>query len=169
MKKKQISEKKLKEIEIIYEMYKRFIHNIAFRYFRDHYLANDMVQECMLRLLEKCEVYTLDDPVKARGLVAKIAVGICLDKVDNIRRELPSEIYEDTLGSVQPVEIDHAEYYLSMINQADAELIRLRVIQGYSFEEIAEHLGVNKATVRKRYQRAKEKLQKEMEDDMKLG
>lgn len=156
------------QVKVIYEMYKHFLHNIAFRYLHDHDLANDVVHDCMLRLLENEERYDISDPSLAQGLVVKITIGLSIDMV----RKRTHEINTDELDSQSEIpneqkkSDDHSSYYLSLIPVEDAQLIKKVLLEGYKLKEIAIEINMSEVAIRKRFQRAKSRLKIAIEKDL---
>lgn len=159
--------KKTEEVRAIYSLHHVHLHNIAFRYLQDHALADDIVHDCMLKLLENYADYRLHDAQQAKGLVVKIVIGLSLDALRKRKREIVKEIDESYPSPENPEEIlhDQAEYFLSLIGSDDAKILRMNILHGYSNAEIAKREGISEPALRKRMQRARERLQKAVTED----
>lgn len=112
--------------------------------------------------------------------IFRIATNFCIDKLRKKRLELVSLEGENETGSLAnrlPEERDSPEENLSRIDRVrlvrDAlsrldpfyqSIIVLREIEGLSYEEIMETLGINMGTVKSRLARGRAELKKILED-----
>ena len=154
------SHEKIDQVEAIYQTHKIFLRNLANRYIQDTDLANDIVHDCILQLLDKSEQYNLEDPLAVRGLVAKIVIGLSKDALRKKKKEILCE-HDEIERRQEPfllVTDDRSEYYLSKLQPEDAYLLRKVILEGYAIKEIAQERMIPEATMRKRYQRAKERI-----------
>ncbi len=142
----------------------------------------DLVQEIWIRVYRN--IRRLNDPVKFRGWLSRIATNLFYDELRKRKRTAPPlsldaplsvedgemdwEIAADTPGPDE--NLTTREFY-DQLNAAIADLpeafrttIVLREIQGMAYEEIAEITGVSLGTVKSRIARARLRLQTQLEN-----
>lgn len=133
----------------------------AFWLSRDHAIADDVVQETMLRAWEHLD--GLSDDRAAKGWLLTIARRELARLYE--RRRAPTVDIEQLAAAEDPalaarVEPDHDDLYAAIQGlEADfREPLLLQVLFGYSTKEIAAELGVAQGTILTRLFRAREKL-----------
>jgi len=137
----------------------------------------DLVQEVWIRVYRN--IKRLKEPVKFRGWLSRITTNLFYDELRKRKRvqhpvslDAPHQMEDGELQWEVPTEIPNPEQDLSsqefydQLNSAIAQLpesfrttIVLREIEGYSYEEIADMIGVSLGTVKSRIARARVKLQ----------
>lgn len=118
---------------------------------------DDLVQETYVRLLRISDPQRL---VHARAFLFTIARNVAIDRVRHMRRT-PVEPIEDTaeITSLETAPnvaelLDHAQRHEAMLTALGTlpercrEVMLLRYVDGFSVQEIAQHLGLAAATVR---------------------
>lgn len=168
------------------ERYTAPIYNLAFRFLRDSMEAENVTQETFLRVVSALERMRLDVPFKP--YLFQVAVNLCRDlarkehpvlfsdlnsavrRADGAEMDEASEAIEDgaaplweqvqeeELGSQLSAAIDT----LPLIYQA---VITLRYVEEFSYEEIAQTLGLPLNTVRTHLRRAKNRLRLKLEQE----
>ena len=139
--------------EIIHQWYcenKDGIFRFAFSLLKDTHLAEDVLQEVFLRLLTgKYEV----KPGAERAWLYKVARNCSYDILRRKKRESPvrEEIGSDTDRYVY-IEL------MAALGRRDQEIVTLKIIGGLTHREIGKVMGMTEHAVKKRYQRAIEKL-----------
>jgi len=133
----------------------------AFWLSRDHAIADDVVQETMLRAWEHLD--GLSEDRAAKGWLLTIARRE-LARVYERKRPLTIDI-EQLAAAEDPAlaatsEPDHEELYAAIFSlETDfREPLVLQVLFGYSTKEISAELGVAQGTILTRLFRAREKL-----------
>jgi len=130
--------------------------------------AEDVVQEIGIRLWERRDKLEALRSIEAYAMSA--VRNRCLDYTRSPHSrtdELPEE-YDSAHGQTpyQLVEqADMAAFVRKLINRLPEQqqmVIRLRDIEGYELEEIAEILGMNEGTVRTNLSRARQKIREEL-------
>lgn len=146
-------------IEKVSKAYKNYIWKLSYSILQDGYLAEDATQETLFILSKNLEKLDLDSP-KAHGFITVVA------------RHKAYEIYNKekkyALGSEEDLadqigeSLDLSGELMSAIHSLSplySTVLILSYVHGYSDSEIAKILEVAPATVRKRKERAREKLQ----------
>jgi RNA polymerase sigma factor (sigma-70 family) len=142
---------------------------------------SDLCQEVWIRVYRN--LGKLQDPVKFKGWLSRIATNLFYDELRKRKRNAPPlsldaplslddgevdwEIASDLPG---PDENLTTQEFHEQLQAAIADLpeafrttIVLREIQGLSYEEIAEMTGVNLGTVKSRIARARSRLQEQLQ------
>jgi RNA polymerase sigma-70 factor, ECF subfamily len=118
---------------------------------KDRYLAEDVVQETMVRAWRHCAHFS-EENGSVRGWLIKVAHNLAIDQI-RMRRSRPAEVPED---AVQEASVeDHAEAVVTalQIRQALArltprhrEVIEQIYLQGCTAREAAARLGIPEGT-----------------------
>jgi RNA polymerase sigma-70 factor, ECF subfamily len=162
----------------LFRRYARSIRNVAFRILRDEEEADDLVQEVFLFVFHKASLF---DP--ARGSARSWLVQVAYHRAFDRRRHLRSrgfyahlELEEAILRAEEPqaevvsyegtIEAAIGQNALRRIEESLSEVqrtvLRLRFLDGNTFEEIGIILGQPTGNVRNHYYRALEKMRKEV-------
>jgi RNA polymerase sigma-70 factor, ECF subfamily len=135
---------------------------------RDRYLAEDVMQETMLRAWQH-RAHLSAENGSVRGWLMKVAHNIAMDKV-RMRRSRPTEVAEETAPEAGVTE-DHSEAVLTAL-QVQRALARLSpahrdvlaevYLNGYTAREAAARLGIPEGTVSSRAYYALRILRREL-------
>lgn len=142
----------------------------------------DLAQEVWIRVYRN--IKRLNDPVKFRGWLSRIATNLFYDELRK-RKRVRDPLSLDAPRSMEDGEMDWeipadepgpeenlttTEFY-EQLRQAIADLpevfrttIVLREIEGMAYEEIAEITGVSLGTVKSRIARARQRLQSQLQN-----
>ncbi len=142
------------------------LHRIALRMLRDENDAQDTVQEVMLKLWVMREQLSVYRSIEA--LAVQINKNICINKIKARKPSLDSA-FEHMEASVkmpdqQLEEADSVETVskiIARLPEMQRLVIRLRDIEGYQLEEIAEIAGCEETAVRVNLSRARKKVREE--------
>ncbi len=166
------------------EQLTRPIFNVCMTHLRDEAEAMDIVQDTFLKAWTRRELFQPD--TNFRAWLFRIAANGCIDRIRRrkVRRaeELDERVTTDqleegdlpsvsTFGRASPLQ-EHARHELAdRLNQALETLpenmrqaVLLCDVHGYSYQEIADELGIPKGTVMSRLFYARKKLQAELAD-----
>jgi RNA polymerase sigma-70 factor, ECF subfamily len=152
-----------------YEALVNALHGDIFRYaywlVRDKAVAEDIVQETFLRAWKSLD--SLNDEKAAKSWLITIL------RRENARRFERKQfdlvdiddvaIADEQLSNEAEIENQELRQLMSELNEEYREPLMLQVIFGYSGEEIAEQLGLNKNTVMTRLFRARNQLKESLE------
>ena len=118
---------------------------------KDRHLAEDVVQETMLRAWRHCAQFSAEKG-SVRGWLIKVAHNIAMDKI-RMRKSRPAEVAED--AAPEAAVPDHADAVVTalQVRQALARLtpghrdvIELIYLQGCTAREAAARLGIPEGT-----------------------
>lgn len=141
---------------------------VALGVLRDRGLAEDAVQEAYLRAFRR--LGDLDEPDALVGWLRRIVITVALNMRRAHRRtllqlddvaEIPVLDEEETRWTAQ--QRDRLAGALLVLNADERRLCDRRYHGGWSMARLARDAGVNDAVMRKRLQRIREKLRKEIE------
>jgi RNA polymerase sigma-70 factor (ECF subfamily) len=132
--------------------------------------AEDLVQDCLETALQKAG--SLQDPGRLRGWLFSILNNLFLMRLRREARRgrvLPIEEFADSLAaSVPPADRDRARDLARAMGRLSAEhrqILLLINLEGQSYQEAAEALGVPIGTVMSRLARARQRLRAVLQGD----
>ncbi len=150
--------------KMLYDRYASKFLGICMRYAKDKHEAEDILQEAFLKIFERIEQYTCSGAFE--GWMRRIIVNTA---ISNYRKNLKHYHHYD---------IEELKEYEEDINSADLEytmeemlrviqslspgyrtIFNLYAIEGYTHKEIAELLGIDVATSKSQYSRARKIIQ----------
>jgi RNA polymerase sigma-70 factor, ECF subfamily len=151
----------------LYREYGGFVLGYVTRLLGDRQLAEDVVQETMLRAWRCCGQFS-EEKGSVRGWLVRVAHNVAMDKV-RMRRSRPVEVAEDAARGV--LAEDHAEAVVTALQVRDA-LARLSpghravieeiYLNGRTAREAAVRLGMPEGTVMSRTYYALRILRREL-------
>lgn len=148
-------------------------YSIAFRYLRNQEDAMDALQESLIKIYRHLDKFNFESSFDT--WVYRIVVNTCNDMVKKSKKrpepiqfsnyydeprekEIPdSEMLPDE-RLIHKEESEHILNCLEKIPIEQKEILILRDIQGFSYEEIAQILKCNTGTVKSRISRARQRL-----------
>jgi RNA polymerase sigma factor (sigma-70 family) len=146
----------------------RYVFAVCYRYIGAIDETKEVVQDVFFKAFTKLNHY--EGHLSFRTWVKKIAVNTCIDRHRAKVRDLPTTDLEEGFfvqETAQPLEDLEAEYLLEFIAQlptAYRTTFNLYAVDGYSYSEIADLLGVMKGTVSSNISKARVHLQKMIEE-----
>ena len=120
---------------------------------QDRYLAEDVVQETMLRAWRHCGQLSAEKG-SVRGWLIRVAHNIAMDKM-RMRRSRPAEVPADGISEAM-VEHDHAEavvtavqvrHALARLSSGHRDVVEQLYLNGCTAREAAARLGIPEGTV----------------------
>ena len=146
--------------------YEKLIHYITRRYFTSREDALDASQEAALKIYKGLPKVTIAEDGSLKPWICTVVTRTCLDEVRK-NRLATVELNEDTVQSTLPSAEDtvtaneRVHEILTAIKLLPEEyriVIILRDMQGLSYEEVAQAMGLNIGTVKSRLSRARDRL-----------
>ena len=144
------------------------VYPLAYRMLKSDDLAQDAVQQAMLKLWEKRKNIKANDNIKA--FLFTTVRNLCLDE---IKRKKPKTIdyseniiqmvYDDEVHSENREMIQMVEKVIETLPDIQKEVIKMRDIDGLEFDEIAEILQLESAYIRVSLSRARKRVRIELE------
>lgn len=140
----------------IAKQYMDTIFRVAFNYLKDSAEADDITQEVLIKLYQTDKVFESDDHIK--HWLIRVTINCCKKAfLSPWRRTEPIEDYAESLSFRTP---EHSDlFYMTMALPRKYRLaIYLYYYEEYSTEEIAQLLGIPKATVATHLHRGRQLL-----------
>ena len=140
-----------------YELYRTGIYRFALSILKSPQQAEDVLQETFVKLLTG--KFVCPTPGKEKAWLYKVARNLCMDILRKrvLELELPPVISAPEGENWAFLEL------ISPLTQEEQMLVSLRFIGGFTHKEIAKITGTTLHAAKKRYERAIQKLRKEME------
>ena len=158
---------------ILVQRYKNPLTNFVFRFLGDYEACNDVVQETMIKVYRYKDSYS--SVAKFSTWIYTIAGNLARTEYKRQRRQnifsindygdehqtydLPDESYRPDVITDSGIKDEIVQKALMKVKETYREAVILRDIQGLSYEEISEILGVNEGTVKSRINRGRAQLQ----------
>lgn len=147
-----------------------YIYRIALSIVRDRALADDVVQETMIRAWRGAPIQPDGD--MPRAWLARVARNAAIGMLRRRREELygPDAIpeKESNVTPARTVEgraaLDQLRGALGALDEGDRALIVLREIEGMTYDEIAETMELPLSSVKTRLFRARQQLKRALEE-----
>jgi len=139
------------KVSQLYRENSAYVLSYVTRLLRDQYLAEDVVQETMLRAWRHCDEFT-PDKGSVRAWLIRVAHNIVIDKA-RMRRSRPTEVAEDS--APEGLLEDHAEtvvtavyvqQILSRLSPGHRDVLEQVYLNGCTAKEAAERLGIPEGT-----------------------
>jgi RNA polymerase sigma-70 factor (ECF subfamily) len=148
----------LENFERIYNAYSPAVYRLGVLYLRDKGAAEDITQDCFLKLFVKKD-FASDDHIRAWLLT--VARNLCINALKKNKRFVP---LDDYLPAPEPVSKAVMEE-LYKLNSEDRAAIYLFYYEDYPTKEIAKMLKTTDAAVRARLKRARAELRDILEEE----
>jgi RNA polymerase sigma-70 factor, ECF subfamily len=157
-------------ITTLHANYRSFVHGYVTGLLADRHLAEDVVQETMIRAWQYRDQFRAEKG-SVRGWLMKVAHNIAMDKI-RMRRSRPPEVAEDAAPDALAAE-DHADAVVTslLVRRALARLspghravIEEIYLNGCTAREAVARLGIPEGTVFSRSYYALRKLRQELSD-----
>jgi RNA polymerase sigma-70 factor (ECF subfamily) len=151
------------------EEHRRALYRVAYSWCHQPALAEDLVQEAMVRALAGAEA--LREPARLKGWLFVI-MGTCFR--DHLRRQRPTEdletLDEEALATVEgPDEVHERSRLVSCVRSAieklplgQRQVITLVDLEGFGYAEVAQILDVPIGTVMSRLCRGRQALRERL-------
>ncbi len=161
---KECQRKSKKAFDKLYLTYSPLVYGICLRYTKNESEAQDLLQECFIKILNKLPYYKFKGSFE--GWLRKLTVNQSINYLRSKKYFLTEDKITEYEGDSNIKEPDiisrlSAEEIIKMINQLPdgyRTIFNLHVIEGYKHIEIAEKLGISDATCRTQYKKARESL-----------
>lgn len=155
-------------MEWVFQTYHRLMYYYITQVLSDPWAADDVMQECVVKLINKLDVLRRLSESKRRNYIITAAKNTA---ISHLRREASrkGEPYEewakDCVGTgpeddpesliLQQAEIEQLQFVWDQLDERSKFVLSSRYILEQSFEEIAHELGVSPASARMILTRAK--------------
>lgn len=148
--------------ESLYKQYYGYVMSIALRYVTQRELAEEVVNDCFLKVFKHIDDF--DDRKPFKTWLRRIVINTCIDLLRKENRFTPIDETQLADYSLNETVTDALNYesllkgldHLTMLQRV---VFNMHEIEGYSHAEISEKLGISESYSRTCQTRAKKKLQ----------
>src|SRR4051812_28135716 len=166
--------------EALYSRYHRRIHAYVMGMVKDHQRAEDVTQEVFISALRRMR--ETDRPIAFKPWVYEIAKNACIDQFRRSKRaEEVSYDAEEGMGAADygrlvsadampeaelesKTNLDHLRGAFGGLSETHHEILVMRELEGLSYREIGERLGMSRPSVESPLFRARRRLTEEYEE-----
>lgn len=158
---------------LLVKAYQNKVFSLAYYVTKNHHDAEDVAQEVFIKMWRALPTYRGDAP---DTWIMKIAKNTCLDfikqkkRVEPLGYEIDGESVERPIpdtdvqsnppdAAVQAEQRQQIAKAILQLSDEHREILTLRYMNGLSYEQLQEVLGVGMGTVKSRLARAKKSLQ----------
>ena len=155
--------------QVLFDKYSRFLLGVCLRYCSDKAEAQDILQECFLKIFFNIKEYS--GTGSFTGWLRKIAVNTAITHYHkNLKHRYHSDIDEymsvETGTSSFEEDFFHSDELYKVLNELPSGyrmVFNLYAVEGYKHKEIAEMLGIDTNTSKSQYSRAKAVIRNKLE------
>ncbi|WP_322925245.1 RNA polymerase sigma factor [Paenibacillus campi] len=143
---------------LIIEQFQKPIFLYCYYMLRNQQEAEDTAQETFLKAYKYLDRFAYTHSFSS--WLYKIAQNCCMDVLKKRKKDsqLLSLYQTEQSGQSERSTANDVYECLDMLTEEEKQIILLRSLEEYSYDEIAYILNIRAATVRKRYERIKKKL-----------
>ncbi|OMD60059.1 RNA polymerase subunit sigma [Paenibacillus odorifer] len=144
----------------IIQAYERKIYTYCYYILRSHEEAEDAVQDIFVKVYQELRRY--EKRVSFSAWLYKVAYHHCLDQVrKRKRRNRLLSLYKEQQPKAYHNPNDEEplqKLFMDDLTAEESNLLILKVVEQYSFEEMGQIMDCNSATLRKKFERLRKKL-----------
>ena len=174
----RIGDRDKEALACLFHRYARLVRSVAYKILRDDSEADDLLQEVFLFIHQKSGVFD-SSKSSARSWIVQMAYHRAIDRrryldsrhfytqvdLEDVGNELSgagtrAERYENSIEEV--LGRVGLRRVFGVLSESQRQALGLHLLEGYSFEEIAEQLGQTRGNVKHHYFRGLEKLRKQI-------
>ncbi len=142
-------------VERVFEEYGNMLYRIAFVMMKNTFDAEDVVQDTLIKYMERRECFETEEHRKA--WLIRVDSNICKNRL-RFYRNHPSISMEELSRYYENGEDTEVMDALLRLPQKYREILYLHYVEGYQGKEIAAMLRLSESAVRKRLERGRRKL-----------
>lgn len=142
----------------LYDCTYKKLFGLCFSYLKNHHVSEEALSDVYVRIYENIDKYNGKNGITWMSVLTK---NVCLNKLRDKKIELRKDMndYSYINNEIANEIIDISK---RILNDKEFRIVMLHAMYGYKFKEIATILGGFESTVRGIYNRALEKVRKEM-------
>ncbi|MDD2386120.1 MAG: sigma-70 family RNA polymerase sigma factor [Bacteroidales bacterium] len=160
---KRCQKKSKKAFDELFRTYSSLMYGICLRYTKDQHEAQDLLQECFIRILNKIDTYNFKGSFE--GWIKRLTVNHAINYLKTKRHFMSEDIssyeIENQQMNTDVISDMNAQDIVKMINKLPLgykTIFNLHVVEGYKHTEIAEMLEISDITSRTQFKKAREAL-----------
>jgi RNA polymerase sigma-70 factor (ECF subfamily) len=155
--------------ERLYKILKNTIHSVCRKYAGDQQEAEDIAQECFIKVFTKIGEYRGDGSFQ--GWVRRIAVNLSITEYTKRRKigihddiERKFDIQDDSFRKMDfGCTHDEIVQFIGDLPKGYGQVLKLYFLDGYKHKEISKMLGISTNTSKTQLLRARNVIRKNME------
>lgn len=158
-----------KDFEIKYDLYKDTIYRIAYTYVHNYEDAEDIMQEVFIKYLNSDEAFKSLDNEKY--WLIRVTINLCKNKLSsswNKKIVIDEIITDDVEENKDDSDTKKVYYAVTNLPIKYKEPIVLFYYEDLKIEEIAQILKKTTSCIKKRLERARQMIKKEIEENEEL-
>lgn len=148
---------------MLYDRFSSKFLGVCMRYAKDKPEAEDILQEGFLKIFERIDQYNYSGAFEGwmRRIIVNTAISNYRKNLKHYNHSTIDEVYEYEQDVVADVEFSLEEmlHVIQSLSPGYRMVFNLFAIEGYPHKEIAEMLGVDIATSKSQYSRARKIVQ----------
>ena len=158
----------------IVRMHWRKVFNLAYKFVGRHDEAEDLAQDIFLKIFRA--LHTFDRRANFQTWLISISRNLCIDHYRSVRKERETMARDVDASDLMPVSRERGPYAeleqldlrhlirvaLAELPPALREAVVLRDLQEFSYQEIADKLGLPEGTVKSRINRGRLELARQL-------
>ena len=147
----------------------RRLYTVAWRLTGNRQDAEDIVQECYIKLWNKRN--DLGHVVNIEAYAVTLVKRMCYDSFNARRNDSETEISDSQTPITENVteqrdELNHVQRFIEQLPEQQKTVIKMRELDNCSFEEIEEHTGLSSINIRVLLSRARKRIREQFNDLM---
>ena len=155
------------KIEIIYYKYRNLMYKVSYEILKDKHMSEDAIGETFERLIKNLHKIDEIDCPKTRNFLVIICRNVSINMYNKRNKvsecELTDEIKDNNFKDpadmvVSKENIERMAKVIFSLDSKYKDVFMLKYAHGMTTEEIAKIFDINTDAVRKRLQRAREKI-----------
>ncbi|MDD3382626.1 MAG: sigma-70 family RNA polymerase sigma factor [Bacilli bacterium] len=159
-----IKQKDEEAFEAIYYDTKYVVYSMITSIIKDRFLAEDIMQEVYMKMVEKINYY--DPKYKFINWLLTLTKNLCLDHLKSKKEVL---VESEALDSYQEIKEEKKTLdinkYLKVLNEEEKQIVLLKIVKDLKHKDIALVLNKPLGTVLWIYNKAIKKMKKEVKDE----
>ncbi len=149
----------------LFDMFSKAMYNVAYRFFFDEMIAEDVVQESFILAFKNIKKFKGDSTFGY--WLKRIVINKSITEVrkQKVKFESLSDRFNDIESDDVDESIDYSLLYkaIEKLPQSARIILNLYVFEEYKHQDIASALGITESTSRTQYRRAKMLLLEQLE------
>ncbi len=160
--------------EQIVRLHWRKVFNVAYKFVGKHDEAEDLTQEIFLKIFRS--LHTFDRRANFQTWLISVSRNLCIDHYRSVRKERETIDRDVDAGDLSPISREQSPYAslehanqrallreaLDLLAPTLRSAVLLRDIKEYSYQEIADSLGLPEGTVKSRINRGRLELARQI-------
>lgn len=153
----------------LYNLYSKAMFLIAYRYVKDRFLAEDVMQDSFIKAFKNIDSYK--NEVAFGAWLKRIVINQSIDELKKNKIELVAineEVYrvkdDDDWNVESNISVNKVAEVINSLKEKYRLVLTLYLLEGYDHQEISEILNITENTSRTHLLRAKNQLKEQLKN-----